>query len=89
VKKKRKATDKLNVSVKPPTNNREALEMALWLLVKARTREQMAKVAPMIKRLLAAMPESEINAAFETIDGRVDALERVAFGNVLDNLKQH
>ena len=68
---------------------REILIDALWLMVNAPTYDDMIEVGRLCMRMVNDMDEADVHAAIEAIEGRIQTLERRAFGNVFDDLKKH
>jgi hypothetical protein len=49
----------------------------------------MLEAAKIAFEIMRSLPHEEVMEIMDTIDGRIDMLERAAFGDTLDNLKQH
>ena len=75
--------------IKKPETPREALELALTLAITAPSDEKMIAAGKIAIKLANTMAHEDVMAVLEIIDGRLDAMERVVFGNVVDQLKPH
>ena len=75
--------------IKKPETPREALELALMLTINAPSHEKMIAVGKIALKLANTMAHEDVMAVLEIIDGRLDTMERVVFGNVIDQLKPH
>lgn len=74
---------------KPLQTPQEALELALTLAVIAPSKEQMLEAARVAFEIMRSLPPEEVMEIMDNIDGRIDMLERAAFGNIVENLKPH
>lgn len=72
-----------------PENTREALELALTLAITASSEEKMLAAGKLAVKLANTMAHEDVMAVLEIIDGRLDAMEHVVFGNVVNHLKPH
>jgi hypothetical protein len=75
--------------LKPPQTPQEALELALTLAAIAPSKEKMLEAAKIAFEIMRSLPHEEVMEIMDTIDGRIDMLERAAFGNIVENLKPH
>jgi hypothetical protein len=72
-----------------PRHPREILIDALWLMVNAPDYDRMIEVGRLCMKMVNDMDEADVYAAIETIEGRIQTLERKTFGNLLDDLRKH
>lgn len=72
-----------------PETPREALELALTLAITAPSQEKMLLASKFAMSLARTMPQEDVLAVMEMIEGRLDVMERAAFGNVVSELKPH
>jgi hypothetical protein len=75
--------------LKPPQTPQEALELALTLAATAPSKEKMLEAAKIAFEIMRSLPHEEVMEIMDTIDGRIDMLERAAFGDTIENLKTH
>ena len=70
-------------------SKREKLEALLWEMTRTKENADVKRLGEAIFKLVRSMPEPEVLAAMDTIDARIEMLERAAFGDTVENLKHH
>jgi hypothetical protein len=75
--------------IKKPETPREALELAYTLFITAPSHEKMIAAGKIMLDIARTMPQADVLEVMDMVEGRLDTMERVVFGNVVDQLKPH